>query len=89
VKVVGDVEYLINRTANGWIVTMFNNKGVLKPQQGMAQVDRSAYVNVTITLAGQQIQSAVDWTTDSPLKVYGGNVSVRIPPGGLTVVELR
>jgi len=89
VKVVGDVEYLINRTSNGWIVTMFNNNGVLKPQQGMAQVDRSADVNVTITLAGQQIQSAVDWTTDSPLKVYGGNVSVRIPPGGLTVVELR
>ena len=45
-KVTGDVEYLINRTANGWVVTLLNNNGVFKPQQGMAQVDRSAYVTV-------------------------------------------
>jgi hypothetical protein len=89
VKVVGDVEYLINRTANGWIVTTFNNNGVFKPQQGMAQVDRSAYVNVTITLPSQQIQSATEWTSDTPLKADGGNISVRIPPGSLAIVELR
>ena len=52
VKVTGDVEYLINRTANGWVVTLLNNNGVFKPQQGMAQVDRSAYVN------------GDDWSTD-------------------------
>src|SRR5207237_9604349 len=39
-RVSGDVEYLINRTEHGWIVTLFNNRGVLKPQQGLAQVDR-------------------------------------------------
>ena len=50
VKVTGDVEYLINRTANGWIVTLLNNNGVFKPQQGMAQVDRSAYVTATIKI---------------------------------------
>jgi len=50
VKVTGDVEYLLNRTANGWIVTLLNNNGVSKPQQGMAQVDRSASVTVTITM---------------------------------------
>mgnify|MGYP003288215484 CR=1 FL=1 len=89
VKVVGDVEYLINRTANGWIVTMFNMNGVFKPQQGMAQVDRSAYVNVTITLPSQQIQSATEWTSDTTLKVERDNVSVRIAPGSLAIVELR
>ena len=47
-KVTGDVEYLINRTANGWVVTLLNNNGVFKTQQGMAQVDRNAYVTVTI-----------------------------------------
>jgi hypothetical protein len=89
VKVVGDVEYLINRTASGWIVTMFNNNGVFKPQQGMAQVDRSAYVNVTITLPGQQIQTATEWTSDTPLKVEKGNLNVQIAPGSLAIVELR
>ena len=89
VKVTGDVEYLINRSANGWVVTMLNNNGVFKPQQGMAQVDRSAYVNVSITLTGQQIRSANEWTSDSLLKVEAGSVSVRIAPGSLAIVELR
>jgi len=87
VKVTGDVEYLINRTANGWVVTMLNNNGVFKPQQGMAQVDRSAYVNVTIAAPG--VKSATEWTSDTPLKVEAGSVSVRIAPGSLAIVELR
>ena len=89
VKVTGDVEYLINRTANGWVVTMLNNNGVFKTQQGMAQVDRGAYVNVTIALRGQRIQSASEWTSDTPLKVDAGSVSIRIAPGSLAIIELR
>jgi hypothetical protein len=89
VRVTGDVEYLINRTANGWVVTMLNNNGVFKSQQGMAQVDRNAYVDVTIALMGRQIQSANEWTSDTALTPVGGTVSVRIAPGSLAIVELR
>ncbi|HET7288103.1 MAG TPA: hypothetical protein VFI71_11550, partial [Pyrinomonadaceae bacterium] len=88
-KVTGDVEYLVNRTANGWVVTMLNNNGVFKTQQGMAQVDRSAYVTVTINLRGKQIQSATEWTSDAPIKPNNGLVTVQIPPGGVSIVELR
>jgi hypothetical protein len=87
VKVTGEVEYLINRTANGWIVTLLNNNGVFKTQQGMAQVDRSAYVNVTISLRNAKIQSATDWITDRALKPE--NLTVQIAPGGVAVVEIR
>jgi hypothetical protein len=86
VKVVGDVEYLINRTANGWVVTLLNNNGVYKPQQGMAQVDRSAYVTATIS---GQIQSATEWISGAPLKPSSGIVSIQIPPGGIAIVELK
>src|SRR6185503_15372996 len=79
VKVVGDVEYLINRTANGWLVTLLNNNGVLKSQQGMAQVDRSAYV--TATISAKQITAAYEWTSDSALKPTNNSLSVQIPPG--------
>jgi hypothetical protein len=89
VKVTGDVEYLINRTGNGWVVTLLNNNGVFKTQQGMAQVDRNAYVSVTIGLPGQQIAGATEWTSDTSLKVEGGKVSVSIAPGGVAVVEVR
>jgi hypothetical protein len=85
-KVTGDVEYLINRTANGWVVTMMNNNGVFKTQQGMAQVDRSAYVTATI---GNQIKSATEWISDAPLKPENGMVKVQIPPGGVAIVEIR
>ncbi|HEY2964410.1 MAG TPA: hypothetical protein VGJ37_18465 [Pyrinomonadaceae bacterium] len=89
VQVRGDVEYLINRTSNGWVVTLLNNNGVYKTQQGMAQVDRNAYVNVSIGLRGEKIQSASDWIGDAALKVESDRVALRIAPGGVAVVELR
>jgi hypothetical protein len=85
-KVTGDVEYLINRAANGWVVTLLNNNGVFKTQQGMAQVDRNAYVTVTI---GPEIVSAKEWISESDLRVDAGSVSVRIAPGGVAIVELK
>src|SRR6185503_5109668 len=69
VKVEGDVEYLLNRNENGWVVTLLNNNGVFKPQQGMAQVDRSANVTATISLAGQPIQKALDWINEKDVEV--------------------
>jgi hypothetical protein len=87
-KVSGDVEYLINRTANSWVVTLLNNNGVFKTQQGMAQVDRSAYVNVTISLSGKQIQRASEWTTDTSLKPNSNTVTIQIAPGGVAIVEV-
>jgi hypothetical protein len=91
VQVTGDVEYLVNRTANSWIVTLLNNNGVYKPQQGLAQVDRSAYVTAKIGLRGQSITGAVDWITDKAVEVQreSNQLSVRIPPGGVAIIELR
>jgi hypothetical protein len=89
VKVSGDVEYLINRNTNGWVVTLLNNNGVFKTQQGMAQVDRTAYLTATISLPGQKIQSAIDWTTDKPIATDGDSLKVRIAPGGIAVVEFK
>ncbi len=93
VRVRGDVEYLINRTDKGWAITLFNNNGVFKPQQGLAQVDRDAYVTATISLTDQQIQTAADWISEQSLDVKTQNgsqsVNVRIAPGAGAIVELR
>ena len=92
IKVRGDVEYLINRNDRGWVVTLFNNNGVYKPQQGLAQVDRSAYVKATISLGGQSIQKALDWINakDVEVKTQNGlsSVTLSIAPGGISVIEL-
>jgi hypothetical protein len=90
IKVSGDVEYLVNRNANGLVVTLFNNNGVFKPQQGMAQVDRRAYVNATISFPGQRIQEIRDWITDKEVEMKNQNgVTVSIAPGGVSIIELR
>lgn len=87
VKVDGDVEYLVNRTSSGWVVTLVNNGGVFKPQQGLAQVDRTAHVTVKIGLRSGKIQGATDWINDRALNPE--NLTVAVAPGGVAVVELR
>ncbi|HEY0380535.1 MAG TPA: hypothetical protein VGC87_26715 [Pyrinomonadaceae bacterium] len=93
VRVRGEVEYLVNRNDRGWVVTLINNKGVWKPQQGMAQVDRAASVDVTLSLKGKAIGQASEWTEDKRLDISreGGQPSVKLTlaPGGIAIVELQ
>lgn len=92
VRVTGEVEHLVNRTPRGWVVTLINNYGVDKPQQGMARVDRTAFVDVELGLAGLDVSRAEEWTTGETLDVtrgaQGAGLKVRIPPGGVRIVEL-
>ena len=70
---------------------LFNNNGVNKPQQGLAQVDRTAVVTATISISGQPLRTAIDWITDKPLEVNRrqNSVLVTLPPGGIAVVDLK
>jgi len=85
------VEYLVNRTSASWIITLLNNNGVFKPQQGLPQVDRTAYVTANISLRGRPIATAVDWITDKPIDIQRGSnqLSVSIAPGGVAIIEIR
>ena len=93
VRVTGDVQRLVNRTQRGWLVTLINNRGVYKPQQGLAQVDRGAAVEVTLSLQrGRAIRQARELTMDAALEtgpVSGeSTVKIIVPPGDVKIVEL-
>ncbi|HEX8559338.1 MAG TPA: hypothetical protein VF668_14635 [Pyrinomonadaceae bacterium] len=92
VRVRGEVEHLVNRNSRGWVVTLINNRGVYKPQQGLAQVNRSESAEVTLEADAPGFGRAAEWTTDSELKVSRGaraaSVRVNVPPGGVRIVEL-
>ena len=88
IRVRGEVEYLVNRNARGWVVTLINNRGVYKPQQGLAQVNRAESAEVTLEGNGAAFKRASEWTTGAELNVSGGTVSLNIPPGGVRIVEL-
>ncbi len=94
VHVEGNVEYLVNRNSRGWVVTFFNDEGVFKPQQGLAEVNRSATANVKVSLRGGAIQGATEWTSEQTLTVHrkegsADSVSLTIPAGGIAVVALQ
>jgi len=94
IKVNGDVEYLVNRTEVGWVVTLFNNQGVYKPQQGLARVERAAIVTAGINLRGGRIARARDWISDRSLEVTKqpgtvDSITISIAPGGIAIVEIQ
>jgi hypothetical protein len=91
VTVRGDIEYLVNRNGRGWVVTLINNRGVYKPQQGLARVERDEAEGVTLELRGVPGSRASEWTTGEELTVKrgaGGDlVAVTVPAGGVRIVE--
>jgi hypothetical protein len=58
----------------------------------LAQVDRRASVEVTLSLRGKTIGQAREWTLDAPLEVgrngSANTVSISVPPGDVKIVEL-
>ncbi len=92
VSVKGDAQFMLNRNGRGWLVTLFNNRGVYKPQQGLAHVERNEVAEVFIDLRGNQIENAKELTHDMQLKILREagveGVRIQIPAGGVRVVEI-
>jgi hypothetical protein len=85
VKPAGEVMYQVNRTKDGFLVALFNNRGVDKTQNGVARVDRRQAVEVVLKARGP-VKSAKDWTDPRDLAVSGGEVRVTVHPGDVRVV---
>jgi hypothetical protein len=63
---------------------------LFKPQQGLAQVDRTASVTVQLSIRGEDIARSIEWTSDKQLDVTARHsISVTILPGGIAIVELQ
>jgi hypothetical protein len=89
VEVLGDVEWLVNRTAQGWLVTLLNPAGQLKPQQGIHPTDFRENRRVTIQ-ARVPVRSARDRLLPSePLTVRENTTMCEVPAGGVRIIELQ
>ena len=88
----GEILYQINQTADGYLVSLINNRGVDKTQSGVARVDRRATANVLLRTA-VQINSATDYTEPrelSPSRQAGATeISLSVHPGDVKVVHLK
>lgn len=87
-EVNGEVLYQVNKTKDGWLVALVNNRGLDKTQHGVARVDRRAFVDVVVR-AKPKVASAKEFTEPRELAVENGNeVRLRVHPGDVQVVGL-
>lgn len=85
----GEIQYQVNRTRDGYVVMLMNNRGVDKTQHGIARVDRRQFVDVVIRTR-QPVKSAKEWTgpRDLTVEMNEAAVRVRVHPGDVQVVGL-
>lgn len=89
IEVDGDVEWLVNKTEQGWIVTLLNPAGQNKPQQGITPTDYRENRTVTIRARAPLATARDRLLPDDKLAVKDGAVTIEVPAGGVRVVELR
>ena len=93
VEVAGGVEWMVNGTGDGWLVTILNPAGQAKPQQGITPTDFRESRAVRIRCAGP-VRSASDWLFPDEeltprLEDGGAVVEAVVPAGGVRIVELK
>jgi hypothetical protein len=81
--------YQVNRTKDGLLVLLLNTRGVDKTPNGVARVDRRAFVDVVLR-AKVPVQSAREQTEPRDLALTatkrGAEVALRVHPGDVQVV---
>jgi hypothetical protein len=87
--VEGQVEWLVNRTQSGWLVTLLNPAGQVKPQHGITPTDYRQNQPATIRLHVPATQARDRLLPDAALAVERGAVKLEVPAGGVRIIELR
>ncbi|MBM4001479.1 MAG: hypothetical protein FJ297_18415 [Planctomycetes bacterium] len=89
IDVTGEVEWLVNRSADGWLVTLINPAGQDKPQHGITPTDYRENRRVEI-VARVPIRSARDrLLPDDSLAVASNTVRLEVPAGGVRIIDVR
>jgi hypothetical protein len=92
-SVEGDVEWMVNRTETGWIVTLLNPAGQAKPQHGITPTDFRQNRAVSIR-SRRALKSAADWllsrgAADGSVGRTKVFLTSRLPAGGVRIVEFN
>jgi len=91
----GEVMYQVNRTKDGLLVMLMNNRGVDKTQNGIARVERRASAEIVIDTSAM-FTAAKEITANAilpmeappgPIGFYAKRVTVQVPPGDLKVIH--
>jgi hypothetical protein len=93
----GEILYSLNKTKNGWLVSLYNQHGIDKTQNGIARVDRRQFVDVTLRLTKGFDSHVIGGTWPENQQVLTRVVvngaaetsyTLRVPAGDMLVVSL-
>ncbi len=90
VEVQGDIEYGLNKVADGWWVYLINNRGVTKFTRTAQKLDPAATAKVTIALRDLAVKEARELLADKVLTCdrIAKSVTLDVGPGDIRIVKL-
>ena len=83
----GEIMHSFNKTKDGWLVSLFNQRGIDKTQNGIARVDRKQFVDVVLRTK-LNVTAAREMTEPRSLAVTKGEIALRVPASDLQVIAL-
>lgn len=94
VEVEGQVQWMVNRTQNGWAVTLLNPAGQDKPQQGITPTDFRQNRTVTIRslqpiISAEDILSTSDRLEVKPHASGTYTISCDVSAGAVRIIHLQ
>src|SRR5205807_2573465 len=93
VEVRGDVEWVLNRLDDGrWLVTLLNNRGLIKPEHGVLPTDQREAQTVQLRVPFAVARSE-EWMTGQALKwapaAQGAELRVTVPAAMVRMIAIR
>ncbi|HZT43210.1 MAG TPA: hypothetical protein VFA07_13655 [Chthonomonadaceae bacterium] len=93
VRVTGDVEWVLNRLDDGgWLVTLLNNRGILKPEHGILPTDYHQAMSVTLQVPFT-VRDSAEWVTETPVswqpESHGAVTTLTVPAGAVRMIVLH
>lgn len=92
----GEIMYALNKTKDGWLVSLYNQRGIDKTQNGIARVDRRQFVDVSLHMTKGQGEHQLGriWPENQQvltrIVVNGSSETshqLRVPAGDMHVVS--
>lgn len=88
-EVSGEVEWLVNRAPDKWLITLMNPAGQDKPQQGITPTDYRQNKQVTIRCRVPAKEARDRLLPEDTWPVVDGLITLEVPAGGVRIVEIK
>lgn len=88
-EVSGEVEWLVNRAPDKWLITLMNPAGQDKPQHGITPTDYRQNKQVTIRCRVPVKEARDRLLPEDTWPIVDNVITLEVPAGGVRIVEVK